>query len=232
MKIHCKILALALTFCLLASTAMADDDGSVYVTISAGKSYSANACQSDSLTWVAIYGGNGGCSAKSVAYRVGFGYQYTSMWGLEVNYGQFGYASAEGYANLPDAALPPGAGASSYTWQLKATGLALQAVATVHLGDEFSVFGKFGVASVNFDESLTSWNINLPTNVSHTTWYPVVNSTRTAPALGAGIQLHVSPHSAIRAMVETFGSHDIYNIYGSSTKVSLRTVSVGYMYKY
>lgn len=227
MKIHCKILALALTCCLLTSTAMAEDEGSAYVTISAGQSYASNACQSGWIAAVAAAGGTGSCSSKSVAYRAGFGYQYTPMWGLEVNYGQFGYASSDGNVVVPGLA-----GTSSYAWQLRAIGLALQATATLHMGDALSVFGKFGIARVEFDERMYVWNINIPAPYVNVYYNPVVNAARNTPALGAGVQLDVTPHSAIRAMVETFGSHDIYNIYGQSTKVSLRTVSVGYMYKY
>ena len=230
MAILYKAWALALTCCLLASTAMAEDEGSAYVFISAGQSYAANACQSAWIPYLASYGGSNSCNSKSIAYRAGYGYQFTPTWGLEINYGQFGYASSDGYVNFP--APPTNIGPANYSWQLKATGLALQGTATVHMGDVLSIIGKFGFARVEFDERMYAWNLNVPAGYSNYYYTPAINTARNAPALGGGIQLDVSPHASMRIMVETFGSHDIYNAYGQSVKVSLRTISFGLMYKY
>jgi hypothetical protein len=222
-----KFWALALTFCLLAAPAMADDKEGAYVFITAGQSVMRNGCQSAWVTSFAALGSKATCSEKSTVYRVGFGYQYTPMWGLEANYGTMGYAGQDGYAFLPGYAT-----ASSYSWQMKAAGLAIQAVATMHMSDSLAVFGKFGLARVEFTEYMYSWNINIPAPFTNNYWSPVVNTTRTTPALGAGIKYDVTPHASVLALVESYGSHDIYNLYGNGTKVRLLSASAGLMYKY
>ena len=226
MTIRYKFWALALTFSMLAAPAMADDTEGAYVFITAGISKMQNGCDSG---WVT--GGAAPCSSTHPVARVGVGYQYTPMWGLEVNYGQFGSANSDGFAIFPAQSTTV---VQSYEWQIKATGLAVQAVATVHMSDALSVFGKFGVASVNFDESIHTWsNILTPPNIAYTEWYPVVQTTKTAPALGAGVKYDVTPHGSVFVIGEYFGSHDIYSsTYGVGTKVRLMSASVGLMYKY
>lgn len=218
MAIRYKAWTLALACGLFAVPALADDSEGAYVFVSAGQAFAHNACSSP-----IIPPGNS-CSEKTVAYRVGFGYQYTPTWGLEANYGQFGFAESTGFAGFP---APVGPG--FYSWQLKANGFALQGVATLHMGDTFALIGKLGLARVEYDEFL---GVQAPTSPTGWYYYPTVNDKRNTVALGAGAQFDVTPHGSIRLMVESFGNHDIYAIYGSTTKVRLLTGSVGLMYRY
>jgi len=226
MTIRYKFWALALTFSMLAAPAMADDTEGAYVFVTAGMSKMQNGCQSGWVTTTLpalAIGPAASCNENHPIFRAGVGYQYTPMWGLEASYGQFGSANSDGFANL--------GGPSSYQWQIKAIGLAVQAVATVHMSDAFSVFGKFGLARVEFDESLHTWNINMPPNTT-TEWYPVVQTAKTTLALGAGAKYDVTPHGSIFVVGEYFGTHAIYDIYGTGTKVRLLSASLGLMYKY
>lgn len=223
--------AMGLICCLLGSAAMADDEEGVYIGISAGPSVLHNACQSPWIPYLASVGGTSACSERSFAYRATFGYQYTPMWGLEVSYGTLGYASSTGTANLP---TPFAAGTvpTNYSWQVKGNALAIQAVATLHMGDTLSVFGKFGVARVEYDEYMSGWNAAIAPPFTGIYYTPVVNEKRNSPALGGGVRFDVSPHGSILLAVDTFGSHDIYNYYGQTTKVRPVTASFGLMYRY
>jgi len=228
MTIRYKFWALALTFSMLAAPAMADDTEGAYVFITAGMSKMQNGCQSGWVTTTLpanAIGPVATCNENHAVFRAGVGYQYTPMWGLEASYGQFGSANSNGFTSL-------GGTPSSYEWQIKALGLAVQAVATMHMSEALSVFGKFGVASVDFDESLHTWNPNVPATVSYTEWYPVVQTAKIAPALGAGVKYDVSPHGSVFVIGEYFGTHSIYDMYGTGSKVRLLSASVGLMYKY
>lgn len=227
MAIHYRVWALALAVCLFASTALADDQEGLYVTLNAGPSFASQACKSSTVTAIQSIGGSGSCSEKSIGYRAGIGYQYTPMWAVEVSYGTFGYAETSGSASFP-----PPVGPGTYNWSLKALGLAVQAVATVHMGDVLSVFGKFGLARVEFDEYLGVMSPTL--GPGYSTWYYgyVIHENRNALALGGGVQFSLTPHADLRLMLETFGSHDIYTMYGQSDKVKLVMSSLGFVYRY
>lgn len=231
MTIRYKSWALALVSLLFAFPALAaqyENEGEgPYLFVTAGAAKSNNACKSGWITTILpAAGSTAPCTETRAIYRVGLGYQYTPVWGLEINYGTFGRATSTGYANLgnptPD----------SYSWQLKASGLAIQGVATVHLLDNVAVFGKFGLARVEFDEFMYSWNQNLPPTATNYYWTPVVRSNPVAPALGAGIRYDVGLHGSILLQAETWGSHQIYGIYGVTSKVTLVAASVGLMYRY
>jgi len=220
---------LGLICCLLAPAAMADDEGP-YVIIGAGPSMLRNACDNPWFPYVATMGPAGACSEKNLAYRAAIGYQYTPMWGLELSYGTFGYAHSEGVVNYP--APPVDIGPMNYSWQLRARGLALHAVATVHMGDVMSLIGKFGVARVEYDEYIYGWNTALV--YPYTSWYfsPVINEKRNTLALGGGVQFDLGPHGSIRLLAETFGRHNIYQAYGQSTKVMPVMATFNLMYRY
>lgn len=230
MTIRYKTWAWALIALLVALPAFADDEDAEgpYVFVTAGEALAYNGCQSALVTtFLPGYGSTASCSERSEIYRVGVGYQLTPTWGLEVNYGTFGNANSSGYANLP-----PYPTASSYTWQLKAAGLAFQAVGTVHLTDTLAVFGKAGLARVEFTESLESWNSNIPPPYVNVQWSPTVQTNVNTPALGAGIRYDVGPHGSVFAVGEYFGSRQIYSVYGVGAKVRLVSASLGLMYRY
>lgn len=228
MKVRFISRVLALLCLSAAAPAFADSEGP-YVYVQVGQALAHNACQSWLITtWLPAYGANPNCSERSTIYRAGFGYNYTQTWGLEINYGTFGNAGATGSAALP----PPAAGISNYSWQLKADGLAVQAVGTFHLSDSLALIGKAGIADVRFTEYLYSWDATLPAGVSNIYWEPVVNYDTLAPALGAGIRFDFGPHGSLFLIGETFGSHSIYTMYGNNQKVTLVSASMGLMYRY
>jgi opacity protein-like surface antigen len=201
MNIRYTIRALALASCVLAAPAMAgEDDEGAYVFLSGGSSFAFHGCASP------LDPSGTDCSGKSIAFRAGFGYQYTPTWGLEVSYGQFGFSSSSGFANF--AAPPVGPGPGNYAWQLKATGLAVQAVATLHMSDNLAVYGKFGIARVEYDEALVvaSWNTGF--------WSPPnpINAKKNSPALAAGARYDFDSHTSVMLGAEYYGQFDVYNL--------------------
>lgn len=228
MAIGYKTCMTTLAACLLLATpAWADemddsmggaggDSGSAYVFASIGQGWAYNACQSPLIP------GGHTCRDKNLIYRVGYGYQFTPMWGLEVNGGQFGYADSEGVSSF---AAP--VGAANYNWQMKVNGLALQAIATLHVTTHTAVFAKFGVARLEFDESL-----DVMSNSGAHSALGTVNDKANVAALGAGFQIDTGPHGSIRLMAESFGSHAPYFIYGSSKVIRLLSGTVAFMYRY
>lgn len=225
MAIRYKAWVLALICGVLATPAMAKDEDAyegAYLAFSAGRDLAKNACKSP---WVVA---GSSCTEQDYGYRFGYGYQFTPTWALEANYGDFAHASSTGNANF---GAPVGVG--TYAWQFKATGFAIQAVGTLHMGDFLAFFGKAGWARVDFNESMTILAPTSPTGV----WQgiPTVGSSKNAAALGAGVELSFTPHTAMRFQAESFGTHDIYGVYGltsTTTKVRLLSSSMSFVVKY
>ncbi len=217
MRIRYRTWAWALAIFVFAVPAMADEREGPYVFITGGAGIEQNACNSP---WIVA---GTPCNDKSAVFRAGVGYQYSPMWALELNYGQFGDAVSAGWATFAG-----GPGLAAWSWELKATGLAVQGVATVHMTDEFAVFGKFGVAAVKYDESM---RLASPTT-GYWTGTPTASTTRYNPALGAGIRLDVTEHGTVLFLVESFGQNNIYGMYGVGSKVRLVTGSVGLMWRW
>ena len=221
MATHYKIWILALTSSLIAAPALAYDDDlgeseGPYLFVTAGGNSGLHLCASPNQPNPAT------CHSLTVGFRGGLGYQYTPMWGLEVNYGSFGRAYSDGFANF---GAPVGSG--NYAWEMKAQGMAIQGVATLHMGDDLAVFGKFGLARVEYDEFLGiasqatgNWVLINP-----------VHAAKNTAALGAGIRYDVTPHGTIFVIYENFGSYNVYNLPVQYT-VSLNMVSAGLMYRY
>jgi len=132
MAIRYKAWVLALLCGVLATPAMASDEGA-YVSLSLGNSNVINGCQAAPLVGT-------GCSDKTgFSYRATYGYQYTPTWALEASYGKLGSASGGGYLLL-------------------ALGLSVTATATLHLGDTLAVYVKGGFVRAELKESGTYYS--------------------------------------------------------------------------
>lgn len=131
MTIHNKLWVLVLLCFLpasaLAASSMADvSDEGAYVALNVGRATMMQGCKAP----VGVVGAS--CvDSKAYGYFATFGYQYTSMWGLEVNYGKIGNVSSTGY-------------------YLRTAGLSLSAVASLHMTDAFAVFAKAGATYADF----------------------------------------------------------------------------------
>lgn len=187
MTIRNIALLLAFLSCLPAA-AMAQDEGA-YVALNLGRGEMLHACSSPGI-------GAPCTDNKAYAYFATYGYQYTPMWGLEANYGKMGYTNSGGYSLL-------------------ALGLTLEAVATLRMGDTFSVFARGGIAYADFRQN----------------GFPPVPATLsgTSPAGGIGLQIDFNPKLAMRAQADYFGG---YTVFPGASKIQLLTGSVGMMVKY
>ncbi len=128
MKIHFKVLAMALLAVLFSSPAFALDDDreedAPYVALNVGKGIIYPGCNT----------GFSNCMAYNQnVYFATYGYQYTRMWALEASWGKVGYVSA--------------------TPSIYVMGFSASAVGTVHLGDTLAVFAKAGVTYGDFRTS-------------------------------------------------------------------------------
>lgn len=206
-----------------------DFNGSSYVFVSGGATLAYKACTSGAQDFIQSLGGTGSCNDKNFTYRVGYGYQFTRNWALEASWGQFGSAEERGYAPFP-----PPVGPGNYAWNFDMKGWALQAVVTLHMTMHTAVFAKFGVARVEYDESLDVQPLVTPPPPGYAGWYYLgtVNDKANNAALAAGFQIDTGPHGSIRFAAESYGSHNAYYIYGKTKPVRLVSGTVSLMWRY
>lgn len=222
-----KWLTILLSF-IFVSPALAENSTSwnSSLTLSAGQSIMTNACTSP---WVIT--GTSCSDNNNIAYRLAYIYNFNRTWGLEISAGELGHAKADGSIASPPA---PATAPASYDWHLRATGLAIAGIGTIHLGDSLSLFGKAGVVHAVLKEE---WNLA----ASNGNYYGItlngveITDKRAYRFIyGAGIQLDFSKDYALRAQYENFGTYDIYDDYGippvSPVKISL--LSVGFVLKF
>ncbi|GAB4416389.1 MAG: hypothetical protein OHK0054_06770 [Sideroxydans sp.] len=92
-KMHAKALCLTLICLAITPTAVAADKFatkySSYISLNTGRSNAPGTC-------TYLYATGATCSEKGTVFRLGYGYQFTNNWGLEVSYGDFGRAKEKG----------------------------------------------------------------------------------------------------------------------------------------
>jgi Outer membrane protein beta-barrel domain len=131
MKIHFRILAIALLSGLLSAPAFALEGEEAfadmhsgpgpYVALNMGKGVMSPACNA----------GFANCQTYLAnVYFATYGFDYTPMWALEATYGKIGNISASP--------------------MIEALGLSVEGVGTLHLGDTLAVFAKAGAAYGDF----------------------------------------------------------------------------------
>jgi opacity protein-like surface antigen len=216
MAIRFKVWILGPLLGLLASptafaAAVYGEEYKSYVSVNAGVSQERNACAT-----TIVVGAN--CTEKWAAYRLAYGYQFTPAWGVELSYGDLGYAEEKG--TLP-VAPPPATGTNiPYTWSLKAVGWAFAGTGTLNLGQHFSLFGKLGGVRTEFKADM--W---FPAGGGSPTgwWYSTGNTSITRVTYGAGIQINFTPRASLRAQYEDFGKYDLFG--ANQPKIGLRMAS-------
>lgn len=180
----------------------------------------ANACTSP---WVIP---DTTCTESLPVFRLAYVYHFSRTWGLEISGGQFGHAEAYGSWATPPA---PAVGPASYDWQLKATGVAIAGVGTIHLGRTLSLFGKAGVLHGTLKEE---WNLSAANGEFFgisMNGVPITDKSINHLTYGAGIQFELNRDFALRAQYENFGTYDIYSDYGIPpvSEVTISLVTVG-----
>jgi len=126
---------LAITAVATLSTPVLADDHDFYLGASLGTAKANDAC--DDLDEVSFVGS---CDERDTAGKLFAGYQFTSNWGIEAFYADFGEADAKGTI-----------GASPATAEFDADGFGVAATATWDINEQFSVFGKLGLLRWDVD---------------------------------------------------------------------------------
>lgn len=217
MAIRFKVWILGPLLGLLASptafaAAVFGEEYKSYVSVNAGVSQERNAC----ATTITV-GAN--CTEKWSAYRLAYGYQFTPAWGVEISYGDLGYAEEKGI--FPVAPAPATGNNIPYTWSMKATGWAFFGTGTLNLGQHVSLFGKLGGVRAEFKEDAYFAAGGSPSGW----WYlaNAVNTSLTRVAYGAGIQINFTPRVSLRGQYEDFGKYDLFG--ADVPKIGLRMAS-------
>ncbi len=142
------ILAVAGLIC--ASGVQAADDGGWYLGAGVGQSSGSGLGGID--TTLANYGivSTSTVGSTAIAWKVVGGYQVNKYFGAEGGYANFGQYSVNSLVTVP------GAGNGTATWQASNI-WSLAAIGYVPIQDQFSLFGKIGLAysSVSFNYSDT-----------------------------------------------------------------------------
>ncbi len=131
MKIHFKILAMALLSGLLAAPAYALEGEEVFADQHSGPGPYVALTVGKGAIYPGCVAGFANCQDYNQnVYFATYGYEFTPMWGLEAAYGKMGYISA--------------------TPSIMALGLSVEGIGTLRLGDTLAVYAKAGAAYGDF----------------------------------------------------------------------------------
>lgn len=117
MKMLSKICAATLLCSVSLTPAMAEG---FYAALDVGQTNAKDTCT-----------GGTGCDENATAIRIGGGYQFAPMWGMEASYASYGKASL---------------GGASGDWETN--GVQVSGIGTFPVADAFSVLGKVGIARI------------------------------------------------------------------------------------
>jgi len=183
-----------------------------YILLSAGKSNSHGTCSSTIAP-------DAKCSEKGNVYRLGYGYQFTPTWGMQISYGDFGRAEEDGALAVPPAGVP-GGGPIPYTWTWSAVGWEIAATGTLHFGDSFSLIGKLGYLRANVEAEFVV--ITTTNEIWHSEFHEVSNNTNAS----IGAQYDFNRDFALRLQ------HDRYGKLGTTSKIDTRATILNAIFKF
>jgi len=187
---------LAATVFTVLSTPIYAEDHNFYLGASIGSAKANDAC--DDLDEVSFIGS---CDERDTAGKLFAGYQFTSLWGVEAFYADFGETSAKGTINGDSAKA-----------EFDADGFGLAATATWDINEQFSIFGKFGVIRWDVDGKASIENLSATDD-----------DDGTDILFGAGAGYSFTENIAIRAEWERF--NDV-----SDTDIDLFSAGIVYSF--
>lgn len=203
----------------LTPTAMAKESNKSALVLSWGNSLAQNSCDSPWVTLVPDPGFE--CSERYIVFRVAYNYNFSPAWGLEISGGGISNSRGAGTASIVTG--------DPYNWQMKTTGWTVSGVGNLNIGNNFTLFGKIGVARVLIKEDI-HWTsggqgyygvslkgVSTPSYEKNTMTY------------GVGFQYDFNKNFGLRIQYENFGKFDVYTEYGftSPDPISLSVVSAG-----
>lgn len=217
MTMRFKTWILTLTCCTFASPAIAYDPlnpTNSYVSLSAGISKSKDTC---TTTYVA----GATCSENGKVYRIGYGYNFTKTWGMEISYGDFGVAKEEGtFPDTPPGVTPYEATPTPYVWTWDAVGWEIAGTGTLYFGKSFSLIGKLGVYHAQTGEEL------MVTTQTSGLWHAVSHDDSTGFSGSIGAQYDINRDFGVRVQYQNYGK------VGKISKTQVSSASAAIMLKF
>lgn len=198
---------------LLASvqSAFASDHG-FYAALDVGSSRISELCN--------ILPPTVSCNDTDVAARLGAGYQFSTTWGVELAYAHLASVTSEGTTT---AIAPNGAAITvPYGALIRIRGPLLAGVATIPLGEKWSVITKLGTLR------LADINVLVETSGGANGSWSHIGTTRVGQYWGIGGLYDYTDTFSIRAQYEDFGR--LGN--AATGKFAVKTLSLGLVYKF
>lgn len=199
--------------CAVSMSALAQEDDfrskttKSYVLLSAGRSSTPAACDANSVYL------NSTCSTKATVYRLGYGYNITSFWAMELSYGDFAHAREDGIDPAPPAVIPGGGPIPYYrTWS--ATGWELATVGTLHLGEHLSLHAKAGWLRANVEEEIWWY----PTNGE--LWHANYKEANNTASVSGGLQYDFNRDVGLRFQVNRYNKLGGYYKYKTTSALT------------
>ena len=184
--------------------AVSAQDTKFYVGASGGLSKARSACDFRGLPAGSTVNS---CDNTDTGWKVYGGYQWTSHWGFELGYYDFGKASASATV----LGVPVTAHGEATGWQLAATG-------TLPITPEFDVFAKLGIHNSDVDVRASAPGVSVSASG---------NSTDLAWGLGA--KWNFTRNVSMRIEYERFNDVGDSNNTG---KTDIDLLSIGVMFRF
>lgn len=193
-----------------------------YVLLSAGRSNTPAACDNSSRYLV-----DSSCSSKGTIYRIGYGYNITSFWAMELSYGDFAHAREDGWDSAPPLLVTGGLPATQpvqyyRTWS--ATGWEIATVGTLHLGEHLSLHGKAGWLRANVEEEIWWYPLSGPT--AGELWHARYKEANNTASVSGGLQFDFNRDVGLRFQVNR------YNKLGGTYKYKTTSVLASAVFKF
>lgn len=192
-----KIAIVALLSTLVAAPALAESTGKFYVGANYGSASFSNA--------TVTINGTPNTFANPGALSIAGGYHFSPHLAVEVGYTTFGDSTLVGTSG-------------NVTLATKAVTVA--AVGTYPLNSQFDLFGKLGMSSNSWTESLTG-------NLTFTGGGTSASGSQSDVLVGVGAQYHATEKVGLRAQYENFGKFS-----SGATPLSASVFSLGLTYDF
>lgn len=181
----------------MSNAAMADSSN-MYVALDAGQSKFSDACTGAPASV--------SCKDTDTALRIGGGYNFTPMWGVEVSYADLGKAAFSGtLSGIP------------FNGSAKGTALQISGTGTFAINDAFSILAKVGLV-----DSTLKLDVTVPGFGAAGT-----SATKANVGFGVGAQYNFNKNVGVRVQYEDLGTFGDSSTTGTS-KVQL--ISAGVLY--
>ena len=191
-----------LSFAVISSAAFAATEG-FYADADFGQARYSNATS----------GFSGASFSNPNAISIGGGYNFNPYVGVEADYSSVG-----------DSSLATVRGGASATEKLKTSSLQVAAVGTYPINNQFSLFGKLGLANTKIDYTATPGPNTIIVGTTAT------SGSKTNLMFGLGGQYNINKQFGIRLQYQDFGKVQLAG--AGSPNIGVKVYSVGGVYNF